>query len=161
MKRLLGIVLFAAAGVAIAAPATAKPAGAFLADAAKGDRSEVMLGHLAADRGGSPGIRDFGRRLVSDHGGHLTKVEALAARMHIMLPPGEKPEARAIDARLRHMHGPAFDRAFDMHMVADHREDIAAYEAQARSGDRETSGFAKDTLPTLREHLRIAESLRR
>jgi putative membrane protein len=160
MNRSMGIILFAAAA-SIAAPALAKPAPEFLGAAAKGDRSEVMLGRLAADRGASPGIRDFGKRLVADHGGHLTKVEALARHMHVMLPPGEKPEARALYARLQHMRGPAFDRAFDMHMIADHREDIGDYEAQARTGDRETSAFARDTLPTLREHLRIAQSLRR
>jgi putative membrane protein len=157
MNRSVAIALLAAS--LAAAPALAKPAAQFLGAAAKGDRSEVMLGRLAVERGASPGIRDFGRRLVNDHGGHLTKVEALARRMHVMLPPGEKPEARALYARLQHMRGAAFDHAFDMHMVSDHREDIGEYETQARTGDRETSSFAKVTLPTLREHLRIAESL--
>jgi hypothetical protein len=45
-------------------------------------------------------------------------------------------------------------------MVHDHREDIAKFEAQARTGERNTARLAREQLPTLRKHLRIAESIR-
>jgi putative membrane protein len=157
MKRKILLALLIAPLAATSA--LALPAPAFLKSAAQGDQSEVTLGNLAAQRGASPGVRDYGRRLASDHGAHLTKVQALAGRMHVRLAGGMKPDARATYRRLQGMRGPAFDRMFVQHMVADHRTDIGDYEKQARSGDRETSALARDTLPTLREHLRIAESL--
>jgi putative membrane protein len=143
-----------------ATSALALPAPAFLKSAAQGDQSEVTLGNLAAQRGASPGVRDYGRRLASDHGAHLGKVQALAGRMHVRLPGGMKPDARNAYRNLQRMRGRAFDRMFVQHMVADHQKDIGAYQMQARTGDRETAAFARDTLPTLREHLRIAQSLR-
>ncbi|MDB5691444.1 MAG: hypothetical protein JWO81_507 [Alphaproteobacteria bacterium] len=144
-----------------ATSALAVPAPAFLKSAAQGDQSEVTLGNLGAQRGASAGVRDYGRKLAADHGAHLTKVQGLAGRLHVRLPGGMKPDARAMYRRLQALRGGAFDRAFAQHMVMDHRTDIAAYQAQARSGDRDTAALARDTLPTLREHLRIAEGLSR
>jgi putative membrane protein len=153
--------LLAFAASLAATAAFAKPAPAFLKSAAQGDQSEVTLGNLAAQRGASAGIKDYGRRLASDHGGHLTKVQGLARRMHVALPGGMKPDARAVYQRLQRLRGPAFDRMFAQHMVADHKKDIADYEMQAKTGDRQTAALARETLPTLREHLRIAQSLSR
>jgi len=38
----------------------------FLKDAIKGDNSEIKLGGLAARKGGTAAVRDFGRTLVAD-----------------------------------------------------------------------------------------------
>jgi putative membrane protein len=70
------------------------------------------------------------------------------------------PEARAEQRKLEHLRGRAFDREVRRYMIHDHREDIAKFEAQARNGDRRTARLAREQLPTLRKHLRIAESLR-
>ncbi|MBV9929703.1 MAG: DUF4142 domain-containing protein [Alphaproteobacteria bacterium] len=148
-----------AAGALAATAAAAAPAPAFLKSAAQGDQSEVTLGNLAAQRGASSGVRDYGRRLAGDHGAHLRKVQGLARQMRVALPGGMKPDARAAYRRLQGLRGGAFDRMFVQHMVADHRQDIGDYEAQAKSGDRQTAALARATLPTLREHLRIAERL--
>ena len=44
-------------------------------------------------------------------------------------------------------------------MVADHKEDVAEFQKQAKSGgDADLKGFASKTLPTLQEHLTMAES---
>ena len=151
--------LLALAASLAATAAFAKPAPAFLKSAAQGDRSEVTLGNLAVRRGASTGVKDYGRRLAGDHGAHLTKVRDLARRMHVALPGGMQPDARAVYRRLQGLHGAAFDKMFVQHMVADHKKDIGDYEAQAKTGDRQTASLARETLPTLREHLRIAERL--
>jgi putative membrane protein len=157
MKPLILLALVPMALVAV--PADARPGPAFLRSAAQGDNSEVVLGRLAQQRARSAAVRDYGRRLARDHGGHLRQVRVAARRLHVALPGGMKPEARHAYDRLRHARGAAFDRQFVRHMVADHRKDIAEYEVQARTGDRVTAALAERTLPTLREHLRIAEGL--
>jgi putative membrane protein len=43
-------------------------------------------------------------------------------------------------------------------MVADHKDDIRAFEKESRKNDPAGS-YAKETLPTLRKHLQAAESL--
>jgi putative membrane protein len=144
-----------------ATAAHAMPAGAFLKTAAGADNAEVGAGNLAAQRAASPAVRDYGRRLASDHGAHLQKVQALADRMRVRLPAGPPADARAEARRLERLHGRAFDRAFAQAMVTDHQKAIALFQAQARSGDRATASLARDTLPTLREHLRMARDLAR
>src|SRR5438067_4611838 len=116
MKTKLTLALLAGAFAATAAFAV--PAPAFLKSAAQGDQSEVTLGNLAVQRGASAGVRDYGRRLASDHGAHLGKVQALAGRLHVRLTGGMKPDARAAYRSLQTMRGRAFDRMFVQHMIA-------------------------------------------
>lgn len=157
MKRLTLLALVATPLLATAA--YSMPGPAFLKTAAGADHAEVDAGNLAAQQGASAAIKDYGRRLASDHGAHLQKVQALADRMHVHLPAGAPADARAEARRLARLHGRAFDRAFARAMVTDHRKAIAIFEAQAHSGDRATADLARDTLPTLREHLRMAQGL--
>ena len=44
-------------------------------------------------------------------------------------------------------------------MVSDHKEDIALFQKESQSGkDADIKGFAVKTLPTLRDHLKMAQS---
>jgi putative membrane protein len=149
------------ASVAFAAAAQAAPPRQFLGDAIKGDNSEMILGQIAARRGESPGVRDFGQRLHSDHAQARVEAVAVARAMRVPVPSAMMPEAARERTRLQRLRGPAFDREFVRYMVNDHREDVAKFESQARTGDRRTAALAQAQLPTLREHLRIAESLAR
>ena len=52
-----------------------------------------------------------------------------------------------------------FDRAYMDHMVKDHKKDVAEFKTQAESGkDPQIKAFAAKTLPTLQEHLKLAEA---
>jgi putative membrane protein len=145
----------------VPAAAPAAPARQFLGDAIRGDNSEMMLGRIAARRGDSAGVRDYGARLQSDHAGARAEAVAVARALRVPVPAGPMPEAAQERARLQRLAGPAFDREFARYMLNDHREDIAKFERQARTGDRRTAALAQAQLPTLREHLRIAEGLAR
>ena len=156
---MLRSLLFTAALVASSA-ATAAPASKFLHDAIQGDNSETRLGALIAARGSSAEVRSFGRTLERDHSSAKAQAAAVARRMGVDVPSSMMPEARAEQRKLERLHGRAFDREVRRYMVHDHQEDIAKFEAQARHGDRNTARLAREQLPTLRKHLRIAESLR-
>jgi putative membrane protein len=56
------------------------------------------------------------------------------------------------------LKGDAFDKSFARDMVADHKKDIAAYKKEAKQDDA-AGHYAKDSPPTLQEHLDTAESL--
>lgn len=156
--RTLATFLFAAAA-AVSTPAAAAPAGMFLTDAIRGDNGEIAIGSLAARRGMSADVRRFGTMLVRDHSKAKTDAIAVARRERVAVPSGMKPEARATLARLQGLRGRAFDRAFAQAMGEDHRKDIAAFEAQTRTGDRATARLATMTLPHLRMHLQTAQRL--
>ena len=150
--------LFTAALLA-SSSAIAAPAAKFLTDAMKGDNSEIQLGQLIAQNGSSSDVKDFGNTLVSDHTQAKSQVADLAQQMHVPATDAIMPEARSERAKLQRMHGMAFDREVKRYMIKDHKEDIAKFRAQARSGDRRTAALAKQQLSTLEKHLHIAESL--
>ena len=58
------------------------------------------------------------------------------------------------------LSGADFDRAFAKHMVAGHEKAIRKFEAASASlQDADLKEYAENTLPVLREHLRMAQSL--
>lgn len=61
--------------------------------------------------------------------------------------------------RLQGMSGAAFDRAYMSDMVSDHKEDIADFKKESGGGkDADVKAFATKTLPTLADHLKMAQS---
>ncbi len=155
IRKLIFAVTMLASTAALAAPARV-----FLNDAIKGDNSEIAAGQYIASHGYSAQVRSFGRTLYRDHSMARGQAVAVARQLGVTPPTGTKPEARAEMRRLHRLHGRAFDMEVRRGMIEDHRNDIAKFEAQARSGDPRTAALARRQLPTLRKHLRIAQSLR-
>lgn len=145
----------------VAAPAVAKPAGEFMKDAVQGDRSESTLGRLIETRGHSSAVRAYGATLDRDHTMAHRQAVSLARRMHLQVSDTMMPEARRELSKLRHMNGRAFDREVRRYMIHDHTKDIAEFRSQVRHGDRQTAALARQILPVLRKHLRMAEALPR
>lgn len=154
-----GSILLAAALAPLSAQADSPRS--FLQDALMGNNSEIMLGNLAADRGRSEAVRDYGRTLVRDHTQARNEVIDVGRRFGIRPTREVKPEAREMRDRLASMRGREFDREFINHMVEDHRSDIDEFRDEARERHGAVSDLAARQLPTLREHLRIARSLAR
>ena len=151
--------LFFAGALLASSSAMAAPASKFLHDAIRGDNSEIRLGALIASRGASGEVRSFGRTLERDHSTARGQAVAVARLMRVSVPTSMMPEARTEYAKLERLRGRAFDREVRRYMVHDHEKDIADFRDQARNGDRRTASLAQRQLPTLRKHLRIAESL--
>jgi putative membrane protein len=157
---MLRTMLFATAILA-SAPAIAASPAHFLKDAIQGDYSEAVLGRYIRAHGGTAQVRNFGAMLNRDHSNGLIQAKAGARREHLSIPSAMKPEASAELRKLRHLSGARFDREVRRYMIDDHREDIAKFREQARSGDRATAAFARATVPVLHRHLAMAEAIRR
>ena len=153
--------LIIASTVVLSNSAFAAPPAQFLRDAIHGNYSEVTLGRVIQNRSSNPQVRNFGAMLVRDHSHGLTQAQAIAARLRLRIPTTLTPEARRELVVLRHLNGRAFDREVRRYMVDDHQKDIAEFRAQARSGDRATSGYAAATIPVMQRHLATARSIRR
>ena len=132
----------------------------FVHDAAADGMMEVELGRLAAERAASADVKAFGQRMVTDHSKANQQLMQIATTKGITLPkalPADKQRERDMFARLS---GAEFDRMYTDHMLKAHKKDVAEFEKQAEKGtDPALRTFAQQTLPTLREHLTLAESL--
>ena len=130
---------------------------AFILEAADGGAMEVSLGRLAAGRAASDAVRQFGQRMVADHGAANAQLGALAARKGVALPAEPGQRNRAMQDQLASRAGWDFDRAYMLEMVRDHDEDVSAFErALPAIQDPELRAWVAQTLPTLREHRRLA-----
>jgi putative membrane protein len=131
----------------------------FYTKAVQGDASEMMLGELAAKQGESEGVKSFGQTLQSDHAAAADKVKQAAAAAGVTVAETPAKEARDEYEKLSKLTGADFDKEFASYMADDHKKDIADFEKAAKSKDPKVAQLARDTLPTLRKHLEMAESL--
>jgi len=129
----------------------------FVQKAASGGMMEVAAGEMASKNAAGEEVRNFGARMVQDHGQANQRLMEIAKNKGVQAPDQmSKKHARMID-RLAKRTGADFDREYMKLMVKDHREGIKMYEKQAREGkDPDLKAFAESTLPTLREHLNTA-----
>src|SRR6267378_4491904 len=165
MKALTIISIVAAALVALTGPAAAQvqlvsdPDREFVNKAATGNRAEVELGRVAAQRAARPSVRSFGERMVTDHGRSNAELASLARGKGIEVPTALEPSQQAVRDRLSALGGNDFDHAYMSEMIRDHTEDIALFERAAEtSTDPELKAWAAQSLPMLREHLALARA---
>lgn len=131
----------------------------FATKAAQGGMAEVKLGELAKEKASSQAVKDFGQKMVDDHTKANDELKGIAGRKGITLPESLDSKDQANYDRLSKLSGPAFDRAYMRDMVTDHRTDVNEFKREANGGtDADLKAFASKTVPTLEEHLRLAES---
>jgi putative membrane protein len=160
MKSLLFVLAFGAALGALPASAQQADQTNFLADVIRSSVAEVKLGQLAAERGGSQQVREYGDMLKKDHTKSLEKASSLANEIGVPASSELTDHQRKQFESLQRLSGDEFDTSFLSQMVREHQTDIAKFSAQAQSGsDPEVMAFAKDTLPTLQAHLQHAQSI--
>ena len=134
----------------------------FAAEAASGGMAEVKLGQLAQQRGSSPSVKSFGERMVNDHEKAAEELKSVARQQGIALPAGLNHKDQATYDRLAKLQGNEFDKEYAQLMVKDHEEDIAEFAKEASGGTNEAlKSFASQTLPTLKNHLRLAKEMAR
>ncbi|HTB14157.1 MAG TPA: DUF4142 domain-containing protein [Bryobacteraceae bacterium] len=132
----------------------------FLKDATEGGIMEVKLGQLAQTNASSQAVKDFGQRMVTDHGKMGDDVRMVATNQHVSVPTSESMMQKMTYERLSHKTGVDFDKAYIEDMVKDHKADIAAFEKEVNSGsDPDAKAVAQKALPIIREHLRMAQEI--
>lgn len=132
----------------------------FMLKAAQGGMMEVRLGEMAAERASNQEVKQFGQRMATDHGKANNELKDLAARKNVTLPAEVEAKHKATHDRLMKLSGAAFDREYMREMVKDHDKDVALFEKAAQSSrDTELKNWAAQTLPTLREHQKMARDI--
>jgi putative membrane protein len=148
--------------VSITAAHAATPAPSpsdFVTDAIKGDNSEIQLGKLAQDQGGSEAVKNFGRMLADDHSKAKDQASEVAQQIGVTPPSDISAEGQEQMQKLKGLKGAAFDSEFASISVEDHQKDIAKFRAEAKAKNGPASQLAAEQLPVLRKHLKMAESL--
>jgi putative membrane protein len=132
----------------------------FLKEAAAVGRFETEASRLAVAKSGNPGIRSFASTLISHH---TSVSNELVHMLHTrgMAPPMLANDQRKTLNRLAKIHGKKFDREFmDEVGLKRQHEDVQLFErARLAAGDPQLKAWIDRMLPTLRNHMTMAERL--
>ena len=130
----------------------------FVEEAAAGGLAEVELGKLAQQKAQNADVKKFAERMVADHSKANDQLKPIAAAKNVALPDAPDKKHRKEMDKLAKLDGEKFDREYMKHAVSDHKKDVKEFEKEAKKGkDNDVKNFASNTLPTLEEHLRLAE----
>jgi putative membrane protein len=149
--------------VASPAPGLDDPTIVAIFDAA--NTADIETGQLAADRGQSKEVREFGAMLVRDHTAVRQLGRDLAAKLHVTPTPpaddqGAKDHAAALKS-LGALHGAAFDHAFLRHEVAFHKAVIDAVNSTLLPAiqNGEVKALVVKVAPAFQAHMLAADNL--
>ncbi|EDY22228.1 outer membrane protein [Chthoniobacter flavus Ellin428] len=171
MKTILPRILLSSA-VALAASVTLIPAASaddsplnhtdksFLEDSYKGGVTEIQSAQMAEQKTANPDVKAFAEKLVTDHTQANNELKAMADSKKVGVEGGtslkDQSKGKSLDAKT----GGDFDKAWIDDQIKDHKKDIEAFEKEANEAkDTDVKNLANKLLPTLKEHLSMAESI--
>lgn len=121
---------------------------AFIKDAAAGGMMEVEMGRVAEKNATDSEVKNFGARMVKDHGKANDELKTLAKKENVQLPAEKEPGKWTSD------------KDYMGQMVNDHEKDLAAFEKEAKDGsDPDVKNFASKTSEVVRTHLGMAKEI--
>jgi putative membrane protein len=133
----------------------------FVDKAAAGGMAEVAAGELAQQKASSDSIKSYGKHLVDDHTKANDELKEIAGTKGVDVPSAPDAAHETAMAKMQALSGADFDRAFKAQMIADHQKTIGLFKQEASAGkDADLKAFAGKTLPTLQEHLKMAQALK-
>jgi putative membrane protein len=132
----------------------------FAKDAAMGGLYEVELGKVAAQKGTSDGVKQFGQKMVDDHSKANDQLKEILTKESMDVPASLDSKHQSRLDKLSKLEGPAFDKAYIKDQVKDHEKDVDSFQLEAQNGhDPNFKQFATNTLPTLQQHLSMVKDL--
>jgi putative membrane protein len=153
-----------------AASSTATPASAtskftakekeFVKKAGAGNAAEVKAGELASTNGESRDVKDFGAKMVKDHGDANTDLGTIAKSHDIEFPPAETAKQKMMYDKLSKLNGAEFDKMYVKEMVADHEKDLAEYKMEkTEAKDPDLKAYVDKTEGVVAEHLKMIKDI--
>jgi putative membrane protein len=130
----------------------------FVNKAAQGGMAEVQLGQMVAQKAQNQAVKDFAQRMVDDHSKANDQLKQLASQKGINLPTDLDSSDKQFQDKLSSASGASFDKMYMDHMVQDHKKDVSEFQSEAdKASDPDVKSFAQQTLPTLQQHLQLAQ----
>lgn len=132
----------------------------FLRKAAEGGIADVKFGQLAAQKGDSEEVKDFGQKMVDDHTALNKDIEPIADSMGVKLPTHLNKTDQAEYDKLNGLSGSDFDTEYLTTMVKDHHKDLREFRLEAANTQDQT---LKDAVvkgqKVIHEHMVIVDKL--
>lgn len=132
----------------------------FVDEASAKGMAEIEGATIALTKASSADVKQFAQKMVDDHGKANQELAAIASskKLEVSSEADLMNKAKAMVLKLR--SGESFDQAYANNQVVAHEQTIELFRKAAEEvDDDELKAFAKDKLPTLEEHLKMAKQL--
>ena len=150
-----------AQGTATSAESSAS-AKEFIEKAGTSGLAKVEMGELGARKAKNDQVEAFAKRMVADHTKANQELITVSKGKGGQVPSSRTDMHKAAVERFQQQDaGKSFDRDYMQHMVEDHKAAVELFETAADDEklDLELRSYAKRTLPTLRDHLKQAQTI--
>ncbi len=132
-----------------------------LRDMSQANINEIAAAKIALSKAQSSEVKAFAQQMVKDHGGALSKVQAVAEQKGVALPT--KPDAKhmAMAAKLEKQSGSGFDKMYIENAgTMDHKMVLSKLQSDAKKiKDPDVKALANAHLPVVEQHLKSAEQI--
>jgi putative membrane protein len=136
---------------------------AFVTVAADSDMLEIESSRLALAKADEKS-KIFASKMIADHTQTSTELKGLVTdgKVKANLPTVmDKSHQSKLD-KLKGLDGAEFTKEYDSLQLAAHKDAVSIFERYAKGGENaDLKAFADKYLPVLREHLKMAEALRK
>jgi len=132
----------------------------FVKTAMQGSMAEIKLGQLAAQKGGSEDVKQFGQRMVDDHTKLSEQMKPVASQLGVTPPDDLGMMHKGIEKKLQGKTGAEFDKTYMQAMVKDHQKDLSEFRKEASSGKSQAvKDAASQGAQVIEEHLKMAQQI--
>jgi putative membrane protein len=132
----------------------------FVTTAAEANLAEIETAKIVENKSTDPAIKDFANRMVTDHTRASQNLATLAETTRTKLPPEPSAAERNHKDELQKLSGTKLNETYINDELQGHKQVISKFEQEIEhSRDPSVKNYAEQTLPTLQDHIRIAEDL--
>ena len=134
---------------------------AFVKQAGQANRAEIEEAKYVMDHTQSQSVKDFAQKMISDHTMALDQLKQIASTGGYEVPNNVDAKDKASMEKLKLKTGARMNMAYSSDQEKDHRAVISKFEEAAQNHQIAPAvrEYARTTLPTLKEHLRMAQQL--
>jgi len=124
---------------------------------------EIQASQLAQTKATSADVKAFAGRMITDHTKTSDQLKSIVASRSGLKPPSSlDAKHRALLSKLRSASGANFDRIYARQQLQGHQQAVMLFTSESQNGkDAELKAFAGQTLPTLQQHLSMAQQLQK
>ena len=152
--------MLSVAALGVAHADTSNPDKDFVMKAAKAGIAEVAEARIALKNSQRPDVQMFARRMIADHTKANEQLKTIAKEQGMELPNAPDDEELMHIKQLGALAGEDFDKAYIEKEVKDHQAAVVLFAHESDNGQNaQLKSFATATLPTLKEHDKMANAL--
>jgi putative membrane protein len=133
----------------------------FVTEAAQSDMFEIQSSKMALTSADAP-TKAFAQKMIDDHTKTTAELKAAVGNgeARASLPTDMSSAQESMLAKLRDLQGANFDKQYHGAQVSGHKDAVSLFRRYSRDGaDAQLKDWAGKTLPTLQQHLEMAQNL--